>query len=50
MTLVFAVFGLGAVASTVLRMDISRWPLPIRIGTNLAYVAGSFVIITQLVR
>jgi hypothetical protein len=50
MTLVFALFGIGAVASAALRMDISRCPLALRVGTNLAYVAGSSLIATNLVR
>jgi D-alanyl-lipoteichoic acid acyltransferase DltB (MBOAT superfamily) len=39
-TIAFFMFGLGAVASDRLQMDLSRWPIPARAAINIAYVAG----------
>jgi len=48
MTLVFALLGLGAVASEALHMDMSRWPFVARAGANIAYIVVCFFIVTQL--
>lgn len=48
MTLVFALLGLGALASDALRMDMSRWPFVARAGANIAYIVVCFLIVTQL--
>jgi hypothetical protein len=48
MTLVFALLGLGALASDALHMDMSRWPFVARAGANIAYIAVCFLIVTQL--
>src|SRR5260370_42121759 len=39
-TIAFIMFGLGAVVSERLRMDLSRWPIVARAPLNLAYIAG----------
>jgi hypothetical protein len=48
MTLVFALLGLGALASDALHMDMSRWPFVARAGANIAYIVVCFLIVTQL--
>jgi D-alanyl-lipoteichoic acid acyltransferase DltB (MBOAT superfamily) len=39
-TITFVLFGLGAILSDALHMDLSAWPFAVRAGVNLAYVAG----------
>lgn len=48
MTLVFALLGLGALASDAFHMDMSRWPFVARAGANIAYIVVCFLIVTQL--
>jgi hypothetical protein len=44
LTLLFAVFGLGALAGEAVRMDLSRSPVMIRAVANVAYLAVSILI------
>jgi D-alanyl-lipoteichoic acid acyltransferase DltB (MBOAT superfamily) len=39
-TIAFVFFGLGAVASERLKMDLSRWPVTARAAVNVIYIAG----------
>jgi D-alanyl-lipoteichoic acid acyltransferase DltB (MBOAT superfamily) len=48
-TIAFIMFGLGAVVSERLRMDLSRWPIVARATLNLAYIAGCIAIMLFVV-
>jgi hypothetical protein len=49
-TIAFVMFGLGAVLSEWLHMDISRWPTLFRAAINIAYVGGCIAVMLLVVR
>jgi hypothetical protein len=48
-TVTFIMFGLGAVLSETLHMNLARWPVQARIAINVAYIAGSCMAMVVLV-
>jgi hypothetical protein len=44
MTLLFALFGAGAIASEALRLDLSRYPFPVRALANAAWLLAAWAI------
>lgn len=48
-TITFVLFGIGAVISERLHMDLSKWPVPARAALNLAYLAGCIGIMLVIV-
>jgi len=49
-TIVFVLFGLGAILGEWLHMDISRWPPPARATINVAYLVGCVAVMLLVVR
>jgi hypothetical protein len=49
-TIAFFFFGLGAIASESMRMDLSGWPVAGRAAVNVAYLASSVALMLLIVR
>lgn len=45
MTLVFALFGGGAILGEAVGMDLSRTPFLVRLSVNLLYIGGCFALV-----
>ena len=47
-TVWFTLYGVVAVVSDALGMDLSRFPGPVRVAVNLAYLAGCYLLVSPL--
>lgn len=48
-TITFVLFGLGAISSDALHMDLSAWPFAARAAANLVYVFGCVILMLLIV-